>query len=79
MHCLPLQQGRIANENPTDLQHAVFVMLLKGKLGLAPLENPQSVLDIGTGTGIWAIEFGKRELPLLSRRKAFLLTRLLTF
>ena len=46
-----LEQDRL------DLQHAVFLMLLKGKLGLAPIDNPQSVLDIGTGTGIWAIEF----------------------
>ncbi|EGZ67772.1 S-adenosyl-L-methionine-dependent methyltransferase, partial [Neurospora tetrasperma FGSC 2509] len=40
-----------------DLQHAVFMRMLKGKFGLAPVTNPQSVLDIGTGTGIWAIEF----------------------
>lgn len=41
-----------------DLQHAVFMMLLKGKPGLAPIQNPQQVLDLGTGTGIWAIDFG---------------------
>ncbi|KAK3401541.1 S-adenosyl-L-methionine-dependent methyltransferase [Sordaria brevicollis] len=40
-----------------DLQHAVFMSLLKGKFGLAPIINPQAVLDVGTGTGIWAIEF----------------------
>lgn len=40
-----------------DLQHSVFMMLLKGRLGLAPIQNPQSVLDLGTGTGIWAIDF----------------------
>ncbi|KAF3915124.1 hypothetical protein ABW20_dc0101740 [Dactylellina cionopaga] len=28
----------------------------KGKLHGAPLDNPQKILDIGTGTGIWAIE-----------------------
>jgi ubiquinone/menaquinone biosynthesis C-methylase UbiE len=33
--------------------------LLKGKLGLAPVEKPRRVLDLGTGTGIWAIEFGE--------------------
>jgi len=27
------------------------------KLHIAPLANPQNVLDIGTGTGIWAIDF----------------------
>ncbi|KAB8070757.1 S-adenosyl-L-methionine-dependent methyltransferase [Aspergillus leporis] len=32
--------------------------LLEGRLYLAPIpENIQRVLDIGTGTGIWAIEF----------------------
>ncbi|KAM7192133.1 S-adenosyl-L-methionine-dependent methyltransferase [Naviculisporaceae sp. PSN 640] len=40
-----------------DLQHTVFTMRLDGKLGLAPIpESPQSMLDLGTGTGIWAIE-----------------------
>ena len=34
------------------------MQLLRGKFGLAPVNNPQAVLDIGTGTGIWAIEFG---------------------
>lgn len=33
-------------------------MVLGGKLHLAPIgKNPQKVLDIGTGTGIWAISF----------------------
>lgn len=32
--------------------------MLDGQLHLAPIHpNPQNVLDIGTGTGIWAIEF----------------------
>ncbi|OAA59815.1 methyltransferase type 12 [Niveomyces insectorum RCEF 264] len=39
-----------------DLQHAIFVLLLKG-LARAPIKEPHRVLDIGTGTGIWAIEF----------------------
>jgi len=25
----------------------------------APLDNPQKVLDVGTGTGIWAIDFAE--------------------
>ncbi|KAK0724066.1 S-adenosyl-L-methionine-dependent methyltransferase [Lasiosphaeris hirsuta] len=40
-----------------DLQHAVFTIRLGNQLGLAPLNSPRSVLDIGTGTGIWAIEY----------------------
>ncbi|KAJ2893511.1 putative methyltransferase domain-containing protein [Zalerion maritima] len=44
-----------------DLQHALFVMTVKGKLFLAPIqEDVHDVLDIGTGTGIWSIEFGKQ-------------------
>lgn len=40
-----------------DMYHHVWNMLLNGALHKAPLENPQKVLDIGTGTGIWAIDF----------------------
>lgn len=36
-----------------------FVLLLKGELFKAPVKNPQKVLDLGTGTGIWAIEFAE--------------------
>ncbi|KAL1961756.1 hypothetical protein VTN77DRAFT_1082 [Rasamsonia byssochlamydoides] len=40
-----------------DLVHHIYRLLLGGELHLAPIENPQRVLDLGTGTGIWAIEF----------------------
>ncbi|KAF9876781.1 methyltransferase domain-containing protein [Colletotrichum karsti] len=46
-----------------DLQHNQFLLSLNGKLGLAPPNEENSevkrVLDVGTGTGIWAIEFGE--------------------
>ncbi|KAJ6102202.1 hypothetical protein N7486_004629 [Penicillium sp. IBT 16267x] len=32
-------------------------MLLKGELYSAPIEDPKRILDLGTGTGIWAIDF----------------------
>jgi hypothetical protein len=38
-----------------DLNHHMFLLLSDNKLFHAPLENPQSVLDVGTGTGIWAM------------------------
>lgn len=43
-----------------DLQHHVITLLLNGELHMAPLHNPEDVLDIGTGTGIWAIEMADR-------------------
>ncbi|KAI1624378.1 S-adenosyl-L-methionine-dependent methyltransferase [Exophiala viscosa] len=39
-----------------DLLHHVQSMILGGELHRAPIENPQRILDIGTGTGIWAID-----------------------
>ncbi|KAJ4299604.1 hypothetical protein N0V90_004850 [Kalmusia sp. IMI 367209] len=42
-----------------DLLHHIFLLLLDGKLYEAPIPvTPLRVLDIGTGTGIWAIDFG---------------------
>ncbi|KAF3007893.1 hypothetical protein E8E13_011006 [Curvularia kusanoi] len=41
-----------------DLQHHAFRLTLEGKLYRAPIPNDvQHVLDVGCGTGIWAIEF----------------------
>jgi ribosomal protein L11 methylase PrmA len=40
-----------------DMKHAMVRLLSGQKLHFAPLgNNPQNILDIGTGTGIWAIE-----------------------
>ncbi|KAL8952043.1 MAG: hypothetical protein Q9222_002030 [Ikaeria aurantiellina] len=41
-----------------DITHQKLKILLDNKLLLCPINKPESVLDIGTGTGIWAIEFG---------------------
>ncbi|KAJ4411893.1 hypothetical protein N0V91_001030 [Didymella pomorum] len=41
-----------------DLLHHIFTLILGGRLYDAPIHPPpQRVLDIGTGTGIWAIDF----------------------
>ena len=40
-----------------DMKHAMVKLLCSQKLHFAPIgDYPQEVLDVGTGTGIWAIE-----------------------
>ncbi|KAL1995037.1 hypothetical protein VTN49DRAFT_1224 [Thermomyces lanuginosus] len=40
-----------------DMVHELCLKMLHRKLYLAPIKNPQRVIDLGTGTGIWAIDF----------------------
>ncbi|OQE10917.1 hypothetical protein PENVUL_c003G07777 [Penicillium vulpinum] len=40
-----------------DLSHHIYLMILKGELCQAPVQSPKRVLDLGTGTGLWAIEY----------------------
>ncbi|KAF6814098.1 methyltransferase domain-containing protein [Colletotrichum plurivorum] len=57
-------EGRylLPNDEPEqereDMKHAMCVNVMDGKLHSAPLENPQKIVDLGTGTGIWAIDMG---------------------
>lgn len=40
--------------------HHVYLLLCDNKLHLAPIgKNPQRILDIGTGTGIWAMDMAE--------------------
>ena len=40
-----------------DIAHHIYLLVLDGKLLLAPVEKDiQKILDVGTGTGIWAID-----------------------
>ena len=44
-----------------DLQHHIWRLTLNGDLYISPLpRNAHNVLDVGTGTGIWAIEFAQQ-------------------
>ncbi|KAK0713762.1 S-adenosyl-L-methionine-dependent methyltransferase [Lasiosphaeria miniovina] len=45
-----------AQNDGLDFHHMMY-LLHDNKLNLAPVENPQAVLDVGTGTGIWAMDF----------------------
>lgn len=42
------------------LQHEIFKLLFDGRLHLAPVVRPKTVLDIGTGPGIWALEYAQQ-------------------
>ena len=41
-----------------DMTHKMVETAMHGKLHTAPLRDPERILDIGTGTGIWAMEMG---------------------
>ena len=47
-----------AEQDRMDLCHHIWQLCLDGVLFRAPISSkPQNVLDLGTGTGIWAIQF----------------------
>jgi len=48
-----IEQWRMA------IQHQVFMHVLDGEVTLAPIQNPDHILDVGTGTGDWAIKMAE--------------------
>ena len=53
-------------QNREDMKHAMVLELTNGKLVYAPIgDNPQKVIDLGTGTGIWAIDCACSSVSLL--------------
>jgi len=54
-------------EREDMLHHLVVELVCEKKLHFAPLENPSNIVDVGTGTGIWAID-SKPPSPHLSLR-----------
>lgn len=54
----PIPDDELEQER-LELQHQLFTMIFNGNLNLAPLEgDPEHVLDLGTGTGTWAMQAG---------------------
>ncbi|KAK5121983.1 hypothetical protein LTR85_004555 [Meristemomyces frigidus] len=56
-YALPNDDAEI---NRLELQHRIWQLSLSGRLNLAPIPpTVKNVLDIGCGTGAWAIEFAE--------------------
>ncbi|RPB11846.1 S-adenosyl-L-methionine-dependent methyltransferase [Morchella conica CCBAS932] len=50
-----------AEQDRLDILHHTYLVMMDDQLTLAPIDpNPQRILDVGTGTGIWAIDMGER-------------------
>ncbi|GAW21143.1 hypothetical protein ANO14919_106600 [Xylariales sp. No.14919] len=48
-------------QNREDMLHAMMLEATDGRLFFAPIsKNPLKILDLGTGTGIWAIEIADK-------------------
>jgi len=47
----------LLNNNRLDIVHHIYLLLMDGNLVKAPIpDGIQRILDVGTGTGIWAID-----------------------
>jgi len=56
-----LSRAIIAADNTTTSSHHLCIMTLQDRLYLAPISsNPRRILDIGTGTGIWATDMADK-------------------
>lgn len=63
------EQDRYVDESPAetsadihslDLHHEVFRLAWNDHLHEAPINGPHRILDVGTGTGIWAVDMAEK-------------------
>ncbi|QQK47216.1 UMTA methyltransferase family protein [Penicillium digitatum] len=65
-YCSPRSGGYMMpndeeEQDRMDLTHHIWLMLLGGELYNAPIKSsPQNILDLGTGTGIWAMDIAEK-------------------
>lgn len=67
-HSVAHANGRKPNDDEEqdrmDLGHHIYRLVLGGDLFLAPIGHKvKRVLDLGTGTGIWAMDFAEYAFP----------------
>ncbi|KKY17443.1 putative umta [Phaeomoniella chlamydospora] len=48
-------------QDQQDLSHHLWTLALKGEYFIAPVVNPQDILDLGTGTGIWVMDVADQQ------------------
>lgn len=44
-----------AEQDRLDLLHHIWRLVMGGALYRSPVREPQNILDLGTGTGIWPV------------------------
>lgn len=49
-----------AEQERLDIIHHIYLLLYKGELHMSPIgPTPEKILDVGTGTGIWAMDMAE--------------------
>ncbi|KAI9855987.1 MAG: hypothetical protein M1813_009312 [Trichoglossum hirsutum] len=55
----PMPNDEMEN-NRLDMKHHIILLMLDGRLHISPLPLAPRILDVGTGTGIWAMDMADK-------------------